>query len=277
MTKIREGLEKVCVTIPVYKSSLTPRESVALTQCMRVLHRHPVALFKPASLDVSFLTALHPQLLVREFDDSFFESVRSYNRLMLSDSFYEAFSDFEYILIHQLDAFVFRDELLEWCGRGYDYVGAPWLLGRDFTGRLDEAIFQVKKKLATWLHMKNDGEDVPRDVIFINSVGNGGFSLRRVAALRRVIRRFRKKIAAYEESRIHRYNEDVFFGVEVNRYFPHLRIPDFRTALKFSVEIYPRRSIEKYNDGRLPFGCHAWDVHEPEYWRSVFAGFGYEI
>lgn len=277
MSRIPEGRGKVCVTIPVYKSSMTPHEAVAMTQCMRVLHRHPVALFKPASLDVSYLTDRYPGLLVREFDDSCFESVRSYNRLMLAESFYEAFSDFEYILIHQLDAFVFRDELLEWCDRGYDYIGAPWLLSRDFTGWWDERIFEVKKKLATWLHMKNDGEDAPRDVIFINSVGNGGFSLRRVAALKRVIQRFRKKIGAYENSRFHRFNEDVFFGVEVNRYFRNLRVPDFRTALRFSVEIYPRRSIEKYNGGRLPFGCHAWDVHEIGYWRTVFAGLGYEI
>lgn len=50
-----------------------------------------------------------------------------YNRLMLSEDLYSAFSNYEYILICQSDAYIFRDELKEWCEAGYDYVGAPWL------------------------------------------------------------------------------------------------------------------------------------------------------
>jgi hypothetical protein len=36
----------------------------------------------------------------------------------LSASFYERFLDTKYILIYQLDAFVFKDELQEWCDKG---------------------------------------------------------------------------------------------------------------------------------------------------------------
>ena len=31
------------------------------------------------------------------------------------------------MLIYQLDAYVFKDELLNWANKGYDYIGAPWL------------------------------------------------------------------------------------------------------------------------------------------------------
>jgi hypothetical protein len=267
----------VCVAIPVYRSFLTAHESVALSQCMRVLHQHPIVLVKPSSLDASYLTGLYPQLQIREFDAAYFQSVRTYNKLMLSEHFYEAFSDFEFVLIYQLDAFVFRDELLDWCERGYDYVGAPWLLSREFTGWWDERLFGTRKKLAAWFHLKNEDGVTPRDVIYCNSVGNGGFSLRRVSALRKVISLFSKKIATYERMHHHRYNEDVFFGIEVNRYFPFLRIPDFRTALQFSVETYPERAIGQYNSGRLPSGCHGWNVHGTDYWRRVFSSLGYQI
>lgn len=47
---------------------------------------------------------------------------------MLSAEFYERFLAWDYILLCQTDAFVFRDELADWCARGYDYIGAPWPL-----------------------------------------------------------------------------------------------------------------------------------------------------
>ena len=46
--------------------------------------------------------------------------------LMLSPFFYESFLDFKYVLIHQLDVFIFKDELNYWCNQNYDYIGAPW-------------------------------------------------------------------------------------------------------------------------------------------------------
>ena len=71
---------------------------------------------------------------------------------MLSSEFYRRFSKFEYILIYQLDAFVFKDQLNYWCKKGYDYIGAPWFEG---------------------FHLTKTG-------VNIIGVGNGGFSLRRV-------------------------------------------------------------------------------------------------
>lgn len=274
-SKVPGGL--VSVVIPVYKPQLNPYETIALTQCVRVLGAYPLLLVCPQSLDVSAIQAQFPRLKTRRFADSFFVNVQSYNQLMLSTAFYEAFFDFQYILIHQLDAFVFRDELTDWCGRGYDYIGAPWLRDRDFANGRDEWVFNAKKKLATWLNLKKPDGVTPREIISLNEVGNGGFSLRRVKALHAALVRSTRKIEQYEAQTLHQYNEDVFFGIEVNRYWPQVRKPDFRTALRFAVEFYPERAIRVYNKGELPFGCHAWDIHGTDYWRSVFARFGYQI
>ena len=277
MNKLRKSPHLACVVIPVYQSSLTAYEQISLDQCLRVLGQHPIILATPRSLDVSYLTNPHPQLQVRAFDDAFFKNVQSYNRLMLSEDYYQTFTDFEYMLIYQLDAFVFRDELTEWCQKGYEYIGAPWLRDRDFADWKDETVFNIKKKIAIWLDLKKDDGVTPREITSLNGVGNGGFSLRKIPSLLRWIRFYKKKIADYEKIHAHQYNEDVFWGIEINRYFPLISVPDFRTALRFSVEFYPERAIQTYNNGQLPFGCHAWNIHGTDYWRPIFATYGYTI
>lgn len=277
MKQTGEANPSVCVVIPVYRNTLTDHETISLTQCIRVLSKYPVALVAPASLDLTPLTNQFPIGEIHTFPDEFFTDVQAYNRLMLSDQFYAAFDRYGYILIHQLDAFVFRDELAEWCRRGYDYIGAPWLRDCDYRGWADELWFTWKQRIATWLDLKKDDGVTPREIVSQNRVGNGGFSLRRVSALRRVLREQANRIRAYEKQTMHQYNEDVFFGIEVNRYWPRLRIPDFRTGLRFAVEFYPERAVNEYNKGQLPFGCHAWDVHGTAYWQPIFAQLGYSI
>ncbi len=267
----------VGVVIPVYKSQLTNYEQIALTQCLRVLGHYPIWIVAPHSLDVSVYQDFSPILRFKTFDDVFFKNIQAYNRLMLSDEFYRAFADVEYILIHQLDAFVFRDELADWCRRGYDYVGAPWLRDRDFSSRREKLWFRVKQRVATYLDLKKPDGITPREIIALNGVGNGGLSLRRVPAMLRCLRLFRRRIQTYERTEQYHYNEDVFWGIEVNRYWPFLRIPPYRTALHFAIEFYPEWAVAHYNEGQLPFGCHAWDIHGTDYWRPIFAQYGYQI
>ena len=42
--------------------------------------------------------------------------------MMLSGRIHELFRDYEYLLICHTDAWIFRDELADWCRRGYDCV-----------------------------------------------------------------------------------------------------------------------------------------------------------
>lgn len=273
----RSAPVSVAVVIPVYKKQLTDHERIALTQCLTILRKYPICLAAPHSLDVSNYRALSPTLQVRTFNDRYFTDIQGYNRLMLSEEFYRAFTDVEYILIHQLDAFVFKDELANWCRQGYDYIGAPWLRDRDYTGWGDELWFRVRQRVATWLDLKKPDGVTPREIISLNGVGNGGLSLRRIPAMLRWLGVFRRKIDTYERIHQHQYNEDVFWGIEVNRYWPLLRIPSYRTALQFAIEFYPQWAIEHYNQGELPFGCHAWDIHGTDYWRPIFARYGYDI
>lgn len=267
----------VNIALPVYKPTLTEYERISLTQCLRILGKYPLWLVAPQSLDVSAYQQIGPQLQIKRFDDRYFTNIQGYNRLMLSEAFYQEFIDKEYLLIHQLDVFVFRDDLVYWCEQNYDYIGAPWLRDRDFTGVADKLWFTIKQQLATWLNLKKPDGITPREIITLNGVGNGGLSLRRTSAMLRWLSVFSEKIAMYDKIHMHQYHEDVFWSVEVNRYWPRLRIPTYRKALHFSIEFFPEWAVEHYNQGQLPFGCHAWNIHGTDYWRPIFAQYGYQI
>ena len=267
-------LKKVAVIIPFYRTTISNYESIALQQCAKVLGNHPVIAVKPESLTLPDTGEQLSFADVVTFDDSYFENIAGYNRLMLSKEFYSRFLDYEYILIYQLDAFIFSDELLHWCNQGFDYIGAPWL--RDIEhGDLFKA---TKSKLQYYFHtrydVQKDGE--PSSMQFENRVGNGGFSLRRVQKFHVITISRQADIQRYlEQSGKHQYNEDAFWSIEVNRKKKMLNIPDYQTAVGFAFENSPQRALN-LNQQTLPFGCHAWDRHV-EFWQPYFEQQGYQI
>lgn len=269
----------VCVIIPIYQEKLSKTEEISLAQGIRVLGHHPVIAIKPKSLNINYLQQQYSQIQFESFDDSFFKSTLSYNKLMLSEEFYSRFLKYEYMLIYQLDAFVFRDELNYWCQQGYDYIGAPWRIEIDFDSKIKEFIWNAKKKIALWFDLKEElyGKYGPKEIIIKRTVGNGGFSLRKTKKLLSMIPKNQEKIEEYlEKVKTHpAYNEDMFWGIELNRYVPQLKIPNWRTALKFAVEHMPEKAF-RLNCG-LPFGCHAWDIYETNFWKKEIEKLGYKF
>jgi hypothetical protein len=177
-------------------------------------------------------------LPAKRFAARAFRSTSRYSRLLVSDEFYAAFSDYEYVLVYQLDCLVFSDELEAWCERGYDYLGAPW------TRR------------------------TPGGEPYFAGVGNGGLSLRRVDSCRRVLaRRKRSTLRKMRDAVRNPWPyEDKFWSLEAPRLDTSFRIPPPEVAVAFSFETEPRFCFEA-NGRRLPFGCHRWMTHDPEFWR----------
>lgn len=270
-------MKPVAVVIPLYKSGFSAHEQISFTQGLAILKEHPIVIIKPIALDISYILEKHPQLVVENFSNDYFKSVQTYNRLMLSTEFYERFRDYTYILIYQLDAFVFRDELLEWCGKGYDYIGAPWRIERDFVSVTDRLIFGLKKQVAIWFNLRDkQRNDQPLDVTIKLTVGNGGFSLRKVKKMLHIVQNNRPKIEEYLAKKGSFYNEDIFFCIEMNRYIRQVSLPHWREALRFSVEDLPSKAFV-LNGNQLPFGCHAWDIHELDFWKPHFETFGHKL
>lgn len=260
---------RVAVVVPVYKTVLENYEEISLRQCCKILGDHSLFLIKPEDLD---LTAYLPFFKksgyqTEMFSNHFFEDIKGYNGLMLSAEFYERFSKYDFILIYQLDAFVFKDELLFWCEQEFDYIGAPWI-ERD----------KWKRRIRSYLHYrfnrKQTDSILPTVWQFYNRVGNGGFSLRRVEKFYNLCKAERTLIDFYNANNESKFfNEDVFWSLEVNRSRKRLSIPDYKMAIHFSIEQQPELAMELMR-GTLPFGLHGINVY-PDFWRPYIHRAGY--
>ncbi len=247
--KMRKNL--VAVVIPLYRAEMSAFEQVSFRQCLRVLGHYPIVLAKPRRLHLDALLAEHPNLTTVSFDDGFFESVAGYNRLLVSEGFYGAFASYEFILIHQLDAFIFRDTLREWCEKGYDYIGAPYVPPRHLRAkRGGNSRFELRKVLL-----------------------NGGFSLRNVAACSRFVWIFKRFYGTWKG------NEDGLFSLHYPRLYvgsAFLNLPTWDAALPFAFEQHPALCYD-LNQRQLPMGCHAWERYDLAFWRPFFRENGFEV
>ena len=135
--------KQAVVIIPVYKSLPDRYEEISFRQCIKILSKHPLCIVTFSGLNIDWyrdiLQTFKVDFSIEYFDKAYFESLSGYNKLMLSKQLYQRFMAYEYMLIYQLDAYVFRDELEYWCRQGYDYIGAPWLkAGKNLPKNLKE-------------------------------------------------------------------------------------------------------------------------------------------
>ena len=117
------------VVIPVYKAVPKLTELASFRQCIKVLKSFDLCLVTYEELDLTVYKGIakeySKEIKVKCFERHFFASVTGYNKLCYNIDFYSAFRNYDYMLIYQLDAWVFRDELQMWCEKGYDYIGSP--------------------------------------------------------------------------------------------------------------------------------------------------------
>lgn len=230
-------MKKVAVVIPYYHSQLNELEQISFQQCVKVLYRYPIVLVVPDTMKESEYPVGN-QFIVVKVPFQWMESIATYNRMMLDIDFYERFSEYEYILIYQLDAFVFRDELLKFCAMGYDYIGAPWPRGVIYVKDMQQCVWYV---------------------------GNGGLSLRNVEAS---ILMLKKHPADSWE-----VQEDIYWAVCDSDEF---HVASMEIAVQFSIEALVRKMVER-NNNQLPFGCHAWEKFDFSFWMPFFEAEGYNI
>jgi hypothetical protein len=270
--------QTACVVIPLYQGQLASHEQLALRQCLSVLSKHPILLATPSGLDVQTLLDENPNVKRETFSDKFFDGVAGYNRLMLSDEFYARFAQYEFILIYQLDAFVFSDQLLQWCSLDYDYIGAPWLPKPALPGLAKQAYVTIRRKLHRLLNKRtsNSPAHAMSQYQYFYSTGNGGFSLRRISKMRQVLAALDDVAELYRNGTCQPWAEDIFFSVEANRYRNRLRIPSAKQAAHFAWELHPATG-SKLTGGKLPFGCHGWDKYYRNEWRPIFAQLGHHL
>lgn len=242
----------VAIVMPVYKPIPDTTEQLSFLQAITILHKRAFYFVTYEGFDFSwykpYLDEKNINFEIICFDKDFFTSLRGYNKLMLSEKFYAGFSKFDYILIYQLDAFVFEDKLDWWCSQKYDYIGAPW--------------FEH--------HLSHE------DGAKLWAVGNGGLSLRKVNTFIRLFeknpyvhsiwRHFKKRerfldcVAKNEDA------EDIFYCLKLRGTKLELYIPSPIEAAEFSFELSPSYLYSLLH--KLPMGTHGFTRYEPEFWQK---------
>ncbi|MFT4800822.1 MAG: hypothetical protein ACI93N_000585 [Flavobacteriaceae bacterium] len=274
---------QICIVIPIYKKELNSFEIQSVKQCVKILSDYVICFVYPKGLNIKFYTTNFPK--IKEyvcFDKKYFNSLAGYNKLMLNNNFYKAFKNYKYMLLYQTDCYVFRDELLAWVEKGYDYIGGVWF--ENFRGN-------------------------PTNGAKVWFPGNGGLSLRKIKSIfnlltsktslgfkklneDKAILKIEKKfnffkwnlvlpfrLLGYKNnfnylSKIYKANEDVFFMDACVKY-KKLTSPSVEEAILFSWDRHPDYLFKEYKT--LPFACHAWYRDEipyeanKEFWLSKIA------
>lgn len=266
------------VTIPIYKVTPKSSEAASFRQGLTILSNYDICVITHRDCDLSLYRQMSKEIgkefSVELFNAEYFKSVHGYNDLCFSLEFYARFHQYEYMFIYQLDAWVFRDELQQWCDKGYDYIGAP--------------IF--------WAYNNK------RFTTKIAGIGNGGLSLRKITYCLKTLKMSRKR-PYLKPSRIfnmyynyflyadkfrplkrkllilplclvkslgmynnldyyiknQQINEDMMFGTNAKyAWGGKVNLPSEIDAMRFSFEVHPEMMFHRIGD-KLPFGCHAFE------------------
>lgn len=275
---------KVCIAIPIYKNTLCKEEQISLQQVLTVLKKYPIYFIAPKQLDINvyknFFIDNKTKFRIKRFSNLNFVSTESYNKLLLNPVFYLSFIRYKYILLYQLDAFVFKDQLAKWCEYGYDFVGAPFFEG--FKEGLPNSKFygvgnggfsfrNNYKALYCLLRFKRINKRKTSFRYFLEK--NKGFK-RRVKKFPGFIKKYLFTNNTFWLFNDYNKNEDIFWGIVAPKLYKRYKVPSYKVALEFSFEVNAPKLYEEL--GHLPFGCHGWYTYHQHFWRKIISSFGYD-
>ncbi|MGL6179014.1 MAG: DUF5672 family protein [Tannerellaceae bacterium] len=252
--------KSLIIIIPIYTTKLNNYEIKSFEQCVKVLHRHNICIICPEGLDVKQLPLNIDNISISYFPAHFFDGITGYNKFMLSPNLYNQFIEYKYILIYQLDCFVFSDSILQFCEYNYDYIGAPWL-PKKINFIFKHIIHPLKRFI---FNLANTTCSAHR----YYKVGNGGLSLRRTSTFKHITEENKELIESFLKNKGDLYNEDVFISLFSSKNNITIKTPSYEDALSFCIESNPKYAFSILK--KMPFGCHAW-YKKPYYsfWKDI--------
>lgn len=218
----RKLADKIVIVIPVYKETLSVCEKISLAQIKRVLGQYHICFMAPEKMR-KFLT--DKGYKVEYFPDKCLSSIVEFSKLLLTPDFYERFVQYQYMLVYQLDAFVFSDRLLYFCSLGYDFIGAPMPYSRNYRTNVGR---------------------------------NGGLSLRRIESCIRVTSMLQRMQMDEEMRQTFEKAEDKFFSYCGGCKEIEFSVPKVAISSDFAIEFNVAHCWERLSQVHLPFGCHWW-------------------
>ena len=211
-------MTKTCIiVVPVYKKEPDELETLSFKQLDSVVTDIDICLIHPQSNDIVPYKEVfnNNDVLNIPFDDSFFTSLESYSRLCLKYDFYKAFEEYEYMLMYQPDCWIFRNDIINWCGLGYDYVGGP-----------------IYSRGSNWPSLIRGNHPM---------VGNGGLSLRKMTTMLKITNPDEYVYKKHTEEWDNITYEDMFI-CDVVAHEIYMNIPDYKMAEFFSIDFPPLKT-----------------------------------
>ena len=272
------------VVVPAYKTTLNGYEWISLRRAFEVFTDTPIRLLVPVSLQAeaadTFRTLLegHRCARLEPIADHWLSSVEAYNQLCLDPLLYQRFRAFSHLLIYQLDAYVFTDELLTWCRQDLDYIGAPiYPLGVPYGKHRVQCIgaggFSLRRTTA-FLRALESNPPVFRLADFRRFTAGWGFKARVLRGLRFAVclALGGNHLANGTHTLFHwmGINEDVLYGQYVPKALPWFQVPTYDQARQFCIDRYVQDELAAMG-GQLPFGAHGWWTSEANLaaWRGI--------
>ena len=290
MVANRPMRKSAVIIVITHKPSVSEWEEISLRQCDKVLNKHDMVLVCPRDMDTSAYTSIAPRLQIFAVNPRWLSSYTNFAHFKLSPILYKAYQKrYQYILFYELDAFVFRDELEQWCSKEYDYIGAPFFSGHphyaedshiigvgnggfclrniDSHVTANNTFRFIKKPVELWSAFqaqKKDGfavAELVKLLLKMVGVGNNTFYYLR---------------APYYRCSGNIPPEDFFWSQTLARVMEWYNVASVEDAISFSFEILPRK-LYSMNSDKLPFGCHGWYRFDLQFWTPFIEAEGFNI
>jgi len=272
---VKAPKKKVAIMVPLTSSSLNEDEAISMKHLREFLDGYDKFLLVPEGLEVRMEGFMAMPLGQRHFG-----SAANHNRMLYRTDFWEKFADYEYVLMYHLDALVFSDQLEQWCDRGLDFIGAPFLrcpespwVKEERVGNGGFALYRVPSvlKVLWWRYLGDPSKywedhfwrerETLRSILRPIRAAMPGWLRGRVTV------GLRTQLKKIDRTEVNERGNDLFWSDEAKRHWPDFKVGTLEEGLAFAFETQPSVSLERMG-GKLPFGCHAWGRYDRGFWEK---------
>jgi len=272
------------VCIPIHTSKLNKYEIISIRSHVYKLKDHDIFILIPESKKDRIVSVLKKNQIspdtykIHQVRDIYLSHSDNYQILMLSPKFYNFYKSYTHILIAQMDAYTFSDQLISWCEKKWDYIGAPLFFNghnwsNDFWygeggGVGGFSLRSIKKTL----EVLNQNPTIYKFDDFILQTKYYNFKGKFILFLKYIATKVLRKdklrksfITSTLDKNLRRLyiyiNEDLCYSYYLPKYLSSFKVADFDDSIKFSIDGHVNESLEIL-DFVLPFGAHAWFTNQ---------------
>ncbi len=261
--------KRLVVITPVYKKELSENEYLSIKSSLQNLKNYDKVIIAPEKFlkDQEFIDIWNEYgYRVVFFKDKYFINTDSYNRLMLNKIFYKKFTDYEYMLIVQLDVLIFSNSLDYWMNKDLDYVGAPWVnndlhgMRFHFSGNGGLSLRKIKTFLSV---LESTQLSKKQDYYGVLPISGNLKTILLLSVLFKLNFKYNANIFKY----FYKKQEDYFWALYAHFFVKEFKVASIEDSLSFAFERYPEYCFEQ-NNKSIPFGVHAWEKYNPDFWKK---------